>query len=87
MITKSLGLGEFAMLSRLLSGETHQAAIHVNCRADGWAEDRNLEPSSSSSLFMATLVAYGSSQARGQIGALATGLCHSHSNVGSEPWL
>ena len=28
-------------------------------------------------------VAYGSSQARGQIGAVATGLRHSHSNAGS----
>ena len=27
--------------------------------------------------FKATLVAYGSSQARGQIGAAAAGLCHS----------
>ena len=32
---------------------------------------------------------YGGSQARGQIGAIATGLrhTHSHSNVGSEPHL
>ena len=29
----------------------------------------------------------GSSQARGLIGAVATGLCHSHSNGGSEPRL
>ena len=29
-------------------------------------------------------VAYGSSQARGQIRAIAAGLCHSHSHVGSE---
>ena len=28
--------------------------------------------------------AYGGSQARGRIGAVATGLCQSHSNVGSE---
>ena len=32
-------------------------------------------------LFMATLAAYGGSQARGQIGA--AGLHHSHSNAGS----
>ena len=31
--------------------------------------------------------ACGSSQARGQIRAVATGLCDSHSNVGSEPRL
>ena len=31
--------------------------------------------------------AYGGSQARGQIGAVATGLCQSHSNAGSEPRL
>ena len=35
----------------------------------------------------ATPVAYGGSQIRGLIGAVATGLCHSHSNVGSEPLL
>ena len=32
-------------------------------------------------LFRAAPVAYGSSQARGPIGAAATGLYHSHSNV------
>ena len=31
--------------------------------------------------------AYGGSQARGLIRAVATGLGHSHSNVGSEPHL
>ena len=31
--------------------------------------------------------AYGGSQARGLIGAVAAGLCHSHSNAGSEPHL
>ena len=31
--------------------------------------------------------AYGDSQARGLIGAIATGLSQSHSNVGSEPRL
>ena len=36
-------------------------------------------------LFRATLAAFGSSQARGQIGAVAAGLCHS--NTGSEPCL
>ena len=35
-------------------------------------------------LFKATAAAYGSSQARGHIGAAATGLRHSHSNAGSE---
>ena len=35
----------------------------------------------------ATPAAYGGSQARGQIGALASGLCQSHSNVGSESHL
>ena len=34
-------------------------------------------------LFRATLVAYGGAQARGQIGATAVGLPHSHSNGGS----
>ena len=36
------------------------------------------------SLFRATPEAYGSSQARGQIGASAGGLHHSHNNTGSE---
>ena len=35
----------------------------------------------------AALAAYGGSQARGLIGAVATGLRQSHSNVGSEPSL
>ena len=34
-----------------------------------------------------TSVAHGGSQARGGIGAVATGLCHSHSNIRSEPHL
>ena len=37
--------------------------------------------------FRAVYAAYGSSQARGQIGAIAAGLHHSHSNAGSEPRL
>ena len=36
-------------------------------------------------LFMAAPAAYGSSQARGWIGAAAAGLCHSHSNFRSKP--
>ena len=35
----------------------------------------------------ATPAAYGGSQARGQIGAVAPGLHQSHSNAGSEPRL
>ena len=35
-------------------------------------------------LFKAAPVTYGSSQARGRIGATATGLHHSHSNVASK---
>jgi len=34
--------------------------------------------------FRAAPAAYGGSQARGLIGAVAAGLHHSHSNVGSE---
>ena len=37
--------------------------------------------------FRAALVTYGSSQARGQFGALAASLRHSHSNEESEPCL
>jgi len=35
-------------------------------------------------LFRAIPMAYGGSQARGQIGAVAAGLHHSHSNMGSK---
>ena len=38
-------------------------------------------------LFRTTPATYGGSQARGQIRATASGLHHSHSNVGSEPRL
>ena len=38
-------------------------------------------------LFRAAPTAYGSSQARGPIGAAAAGLCHSHSHPRSEPCL
>ena len=37
--------------------------------------------------FRATPTAYEVSQARGQIGAAAAGLHHSHNNAGSEPHL
>ena len=37
--------------------------------------------------FRATLGAYAGSQARGPVGAVAAGLSHRHSNVGSEPHL
>ena len=35
-------------------------------------------------LFRASPTPYASFQARGQIGAVATSLCHSHINIGSE---
>ena len=38
-------------------------------------------------LLRAAPAAYGGSQARGRIGAVATGLRQSHSNVASEPRL
>ena len=37
--------------------------------------------------FRATPLAYGGSEARGRIGAVAASLHHSHSNLGSEPRL
>ena len=43
-----------------------------------------MSPSTFFFFFMATPAAYGDSQTRGQIGAIATGLCHSHSNAGSK---
>ena len=39
------------------------------------------------SFFRAAPVAYGGSQARGLIGAVAAGLCQSHSNARSKPRL
>ena len=38
-------------------------------------------------LFRPAPAAYGSSQARAQIRAVAASICHSHSNVGSKPHL
>ena len=38
-------------------------------------------------LFRAAPAAYGGSQGRGPIGAVATGLSQSHSNTGSKPHL
>ena len=38
-------------------------------------------------LFKAALMAYGSSQAKGRMGAVAADLHHSHSNLGSKPCL
>ena len=38
-------------------------------------------------LFRAAPVAYGGSQARGQVGAIAFGLHYSHGNVGSKLYL
>ena len=38
-------------------------------------------------LFRAVPTAHGGSQARGQIAAVVSGLCHSHSNSRSEPHL
>ena len=38
-------------------------------------------------LFRAVPAAYGRSQVRSRIGGAAAGLCHSHSNAGSEPRL
>ena len=38
-------------------------------------------------LSRATLEAFGGSQARGRIRAVATSLCHSHSSTGSKPCL
>ena len=38
-------------------------------------------------LLRAAPAAYGSSQARGRMGAAAAGLCHSYSNTRSEPCL
>ena len=39
------------------------------------------------SLFRATPMPYGGSQARGLMGAVAASLCQSHSNAGSKPRL
>ena len=52
----------------------------------GWGHSRSND-SPPQSFSRATSAAYGGSQARGQIGAVATGLHYSHSNAWSEPSL
>ena len=52
-----------------------------------WGQLIHLDLSFFFFLFRATHAAYESSQARGRIGAVAAGLHHSHSNIGSEPHL
>ena len=51
---------------------------------DDWAEKDSLK-NIFFFFFRAALMAYGGSQARGQMGATAAGLHHSHSNGGSQP--
>ena len=48
---------------------------------------RKVQSYVSSFILRATALAHGSSQPRGRTGAAAVGLCHSHSNAGSEPRL
>ena len=66
--------------------------LHLNLCFSHHTLSLNLTPNCSvASLFffffllMTAPVAYESSQARGQIRAVAAGLCHSYSNTGSEP--
>ena len=51
------------------------------------ASPQQYEPLKLDSFFRAAPVAYGGSQARGQIRALAPGLQYSHSNTRSKPHL
>ena len=59
---------------KLEFGKTHTSHKHVSLLC-------------SFLLFRAASAACGGSQARGPIGAIATGLYHSHSNARSEPHL
>ena len=62
------------------------AAPHIaGCSRTFQSPISSSSSSSSFCLFRATPMAYGSSQARGQVGAVAAGLHHSHSNARSEP--
>ena len=58
------------------------SSIQVTLASIFWSLIRNQKESW---LFRATPVAYGGYQAKGQIRAVAAGLCHSHSSVGSKP--
>ena len=50
-------------------------------------QQQQKKPSFFWSFSRAAPAAHGDSQARGRIGTVAVGLCHSHSNLGSEPYL
>ena len=52
--------------------------------SDGWLWKAAFKKTLVFFLFRATSAAYGGSQARGQVGATAAGLHHSHSNSGSK---
>ena len=72
----------------------HYSVLDAGRRQDSWARDKEqfikcVYTHSNSIflsffLFMAAPAAYGSSQARGQIGTAAAGLYHSHGNTGSQ---
>ena len=77
------------------NSRTHVQKIYITIAPLGFQESDYMETSEPLKLarlqlvfpffaFRAKPAAYGSSQARGRIGATAAGLHHSHSNEGSE---
>ena len=66
-----------ALAGEMLKGQKHTLSTHIFFLSFWLA----------CLLFKAALLAYGSSQARGQIGAAAASLCHSHGNTRSKPCL
>ena len=67
-----------------LSGDGHLGSFHISVRL---LKRISAIVSFFLYVFRAAPAAHGSSQARGHIGAVATGLHHSHSNARSEPSL
>ena len=76
----SCGLVELQEV-RTIGGKTHKCKLSPSpCTLS----PRDFFFGGGGSLFRAEPMAYGSSQVRGQIGATAASLCHSHSNAGSK---
>ena len=93
-IQKRLYLHIYSLIMGNRTGFVGKDPTREGSRENGGKEDRGYVSSFDKffhffffSRYRAIPATYGSSQARGQIRAAAAGLCHSHSNAGSEPHL